>query len=405
MKSLSLFLIFLCLFDLKCVRIFEIIWAPENDTPEERLKTLPVKELTGAESNEFIAILSDIEKLKSIDDTKKKNVVFYQLFFQGNGETHEIKLNNDTLLFLSGGDRELSKKLAEETGGFKVQCIANYFPPEKANDSTYLLRKAIAESFEFNEAQPGFSTRMRKEFEKQVIKSMEEFKEVMVLGPKVISTLAGTFQDTLEYRVFDEKSTKKANDLGLIDKRKKGEPLSDISQLFDGSVQLQFGDSEQAMKMQILEGLRHYTFPHKVDRTYLDEISSTEGGDYWSSIWDLYMRKDREITLNDFEELVKVEESFIPQILDFLYKSGVRATLKVFSIHDMCRNCQATFEYDFEKLKKLNGALLKSFFNSFNPRLDQNFLKCLNGWGYGGSLSGLKLDIPIILQVISLEEY
>tara|TARA_B000000565_G_C23782697_1_gene376677 strand:+ start:30117 stop:30686 length:570 start_codon:yes stop_codon:yes gene_type:complete len=185
MKLLSLLLVFLCLLDLKSIRFFEIVWDPKKDIPEEKLAVSAVRDLTDEEGKEFKIqenILSGVrDSLGIVDPDNGKNVAYYSLSVQIDGETHEIKLGNRALLFLSGGDLDLSQALANQTGGCGVNCIANYFPPEKANDSTYLLRRAIAESFRFKEAQPGFSTRMSREFEKQVAKSMRGFKEAVLL--------------------------------------------------------------------------------------------------------------------------------------------------------------------------------------------------------------------------------
>jgi hypothetical protein len=137
-----------------------------------------------------------------------------------------------------------------------------------------------------------------------------------------------------------------------------------VNDLFGKNFQLNFGDSEQTIRM----------FIGKISSNIKFDLKITEEGplsklpkfnEKCKNIRLLHKKlneTDDQIVKNQIvKELKDLEEIVIPQTNEWVSKY-LASRLEIASYYDMCANCHATFEYDFKVKNHIARTILKYIF-------------------------------------------
>ncbi len=245
--------------------------------------------------------------------------------------------STDTV-FASGGDKGFLRTLELRLSGKHAVCAADYWHPypDRAEDSD--LRQNIAEIMGLREA----LTDAEKDFITAAFKariSGEDYLGEVILKHTVVSKLVDSCRSSLSWNVFDDASNQLAHRLKLINKTQKAESGWHLNDLFGKAFQLNFADSEQAIR-QFICSLDHKRAPSVAIKPFLsfnDEFLSDV-----TKYKEKYLRIKREDP-----ELGELAGRLDQHIVDIITQSNVQFKLDIASYHEMCRNCQATFQCEF----------------------------------------------------------
>lgn len=338
----------------------------------------------------------DLQKIATIANStrKDKNTNFamfrVQMVLENGKQFTLFDCSNDTV-FASGGDTAF---LGELKIGKKIVCAADYWHPfpDRPQDSD--LRKNIAEIMGLREAltsaekdsiADAFKTRI----------SGEDYLEEVRLKRTAVSKLVESCKSSFSWRVFDEQSNELAHKLQLIDKTQKGESNWHLNDLFGSAFQLNFADSEQAIR-QFFCSLNQRKGTWEMSEPFL----KFDNGSFLIEIEKYkkeYTSKKKENT--ELAELAaKLDEDIIREIA----KSGVQFRFEIASYYDMCRNCQATFHNEFLNMGIIQQKCMLSMVSVH--AMDENVSWYINGRLYQYGLAK-KMDPLVSLYVSSQKAY
>lgn len=350
----------------------------------------------------LVEIRNSFGVLAKMDEGSQRNVAMFRL----NAKVGDICYPYDCkIIFVSGGNKDLVVSLEEEIG-WTCQSIAHYCPAQPPKPKDFSLRENIVDFFDFKE----YLTRSQKknmiETFRKTIQAPDYFKEIF-LTEFAREKLCDAYSDSLCYRLFDEDSNAKAKKLGLFDKTHKDRPLRHIDDLFGDSFQLNFSDSEQTIRMFLAkESSKGNPYKIKVSNdTSLDKLLTLESdcGTY-KKLYDSKKKANDEEILEIDAQLIELEKKLIPALNNWTV-SYLSFDFDIASYYRMCRNCEATFQYDFRENHQVSRSGLMMFTNGLGREL-KNTSWCFKGWLFGGGITGLEIELPLIkLNVSYLSEY
>ncbi|MBT4880877.1 MAG: hypothetical protein HON43_08000 [Alphaproteobacteria bacterium] len=190
-------------------------------------------------------------KLKEIDKSSeniaresRRNVAKFNVILRIGGQK-AVLCFNDTL-FVSGLNEKYVEVLKASVAPQQdAKCVAHYCGGSITQPSEFGLRENITQFFGFEERIK--TTPICRSFRDCI--GREGYFNEFALRPEAREKLGNTLRDVLAFRFFNEDSTSKAKSLGLVNKAKKNVPFDTVDELFDSTFQLQFGDSEQAIRL------------------------------------------------------------------------------------------------------------------------------------------------------------
>jgi hypothetical protein len=167
-------------------------------------------------------------------------------------QAEQVLCNYSGHIFASGGDLDFLEMLEgnvkeEIKEQITIQCPGHYWSPFPEQSKDCCLKKDIAEVFSFEEAitsqekecvVDGFRSRIGK----------RDYFADMTLSRSAQDKLVDSCRASLHFQLFKEPSNVRAHTLGLMDKQKKGDDSWHLNDLFGGAFQLNFADSEQAIR-------------------------------------------------------------------------------------------------------------------------------------------------------------
>ena len=296
-------------------------------------------------------------------------------------------------VFASGGDSAFLGSLGTILGGRRVICAADYWHPypDRAEDSD--LRENIAEIMEFREALTG----AEKDFIAKALKariSNEDYLGEVILKHTVVSKLVDSCRASLSWNVFDEASNQLAHQLRLIDKTQKAETSWHLNDLFGKSFQLNFADSEQAIR-QFICSLDHRKAPPIIVSPFLsfDDRCLHDIAAYKAK-WLKIKKED--------DELRELAGRLDDHIVDVIVRSGARFSLEIASYCGMCQNCQATFQCEFLNMSIIQQKCMLLMFRGYS--MDEDLKWYINGRLYQYGLAK-KMQPLVMLTVSSQSAY
>jgi len=357
--------------------------------------------------------------LIELDPSSSRNVATFRLVLRVDDQSSSKAY--DHIMFVSGGNEKITSSLASSmasassmtassstapassmTEGLRhqqieTQCIAHYCPIIPSKPKDFELRKNIVEFF-------GFEEDITK---KQKTNICDAFSDCLAgdnyftefsLSKTAILKLLGSLSDSLCYRQFDDESDRRAREIGLIDKTLRDmTSYEHVSDLFGKSFQLNFGDSEQTIRMFIGKIPSSEKFDLKVEESLLADLYKfNEGCKKVRPLYQKYKENDSELV----QKVTSQEKVVIPEINAWIEKY-LDFHLEIASYYDMCGNCQATFKHDFEVRHHIARTILMLFFNTIKDTDNEALIWCLKGWAYDPPKSGLILSVPKISLIVS----
>lgn len=242
--------------------VFSIIgsvltFASDDKLSYQELKSTGVTAISSPKDSNWheeqkINLMLIYQKLQELDPESKRNVATFRIKILKGTEILGNQDSNNTF-FISGGDLNLLKKLEEPKnfgGKFNFNCISNYCPSEPDKPSDFSLRKNIVEFFDFKEK---LKSTQKDDLKKVFTLSLEKqdlFKEI-TFTKLAIAGIANIYSSTLEMRFFESESTESAKKHELINKIASDDKFEHIDELFGSHFQLNFGDSEQTIRLFI----------------------------------------------------------------------------------------------------------------------------------------------------------
>lgn len=343
--------------------------------------------------------------LQELDSESLRNVATFRLMLNFDGE--QISRSYDEIIFVSGGNEKITKDLElrfqKQKYSIKTQCVAHYCPTIPSKPKDFELRKNIVEFFELKEV---LTKRQKDEILdafSDCLNARDYFEE-FILSEKSKLKIQESLSHSLLYRQFDEESNAKAHRLGLIDKTLKDEhSYEHINDLFGKNFQLNFGDSEQTIRMFIGK-LSNEKFPYHLKKdSSLSKL--VQLNDICNKIRDCHTEYSKNGMEETLEQLKSYEKIVIPAINQWV-RQHLQFHVDIASYYDMCENCWATFQYDFENKNHIARSILFMFLNTIRNKTNDHVVWCIKGWAYDFPKSGLVLEFPKInLLVSSLIKY
>jgi hypothetical protein len=339
--------------------------------------------------------------LIKLDPGSLRNVATFRLVL---GVDNQVSSKTyDDIMFVSGGNEKITSALAsslkeELKCQISAQCIAHYCPTIPSKPKDFELRKNIVEFFGFEE---NLTKKQKADIGDAFFECLagNDYFTEFKLSETAILKLQGSLSDSICYRQFDDKSDKRARELGLIDKTLRDmTSYKHVSDLFGKQFQLNFGDSEQTIRM----------FIGKISTNEKFDLNVTEVG----PLFDLSKFNEvckgirglhsglKEGDSEKIEKLKALEGSVIPPINEWIEKY-LDCRLEIASYYDMCGNCQATFTHDFEVKHHIATKILLMFFNTIKDQSNEAVIWCLKGWVYDPPKSKLILNLPKISLIVS----
>jgi hypothetical protein len=271
-------------------------------------------------------------------------------------QAEQVLCNYSGHVFASGGDlnflESLESRVREEIKEqVEIKCPGHYWSPfpEQSNDGC--LRRDIADLFSFEEA----ITSQEKErvvdgFRGRIGK--RDYFADMTLSRSAQDRLVDSCRASLHFQLFKDPSNARAHTLGLMDKQKKGDDSWHLNDLFGGAFQLNFADSEQAIRAFIYKiELRTQKLPQLPAVLDFSAISSSI-----EAYYKLYKKQGD--PKPETEELEKISGPIDHELVRIFQDSGIRFVLNIASYYDMCHNCQATFLCDIVEKKTIQNKCL-----------------------------------------------
>lgn len=297
-------------------------------------------------------------------------------------------------VFASGGDKSFLKTLEPRLSGKRAVCAADYWHPypDRIEDSD--LRQNIAEIMGFREA----LTDAEKDFITAAFRiriSGEDYLREVTLKHTVVSKLVDSCRSSLSWNIFDDASNQLAHQMLLLDKTKKPETSWHLNDLFGRAFQLNFADSEQAIR-QFICGLDHRKTPPVTvklsllfEERFLSDVTAYKAG--WSK------------TKQEDAALRELADKLDQHIVDVMVRSGVRFRLEVASYHEMCGNCQATFRCEFLNMGVIQQKCMLLMIRGYNS-MPEDLKWYVNGRLYQYGLAK-KMPPLVSLSVSSQSSY
>ena len=340
---------------------YEHVQHKEQQVIWDTVENVPAREWHQQKSIELQSIIKETgEFYKNSLCLKKPNIATFMIdveycFLENSGNFFSrIQWPNTFFLsggFFNGGNQNLQDYLNKTEKNREIISVRNYCPQEEGKTEDYGLRKRICEIFEF---QSFINPKKANVVEKELVRLLgsERFNGGdfnIALGANAIDKISRICTSTLEYRFFTDESNEKAKSVRLYDKRKKEEDLGHIDSLFDATLSLQFGDSEQAILMFFAE--------------HIEKDPSLLGYDFMmNNLYNGFIKVYPELRENiDLLLLINIEEKknhknfieiyqkaiskIVPNLIDFI-KGKINIHFNLASRYDICRNCRATFEQE-----------------------------------------------------------
>lgn len=170
--------------------------------------------------------------------------------------------------------------------------------------------------------------------------SGEDYLGEVILKRTAVSKLVDSCKSSLSWSVFNEDSDRLAHRLQLIDKTQKAEDRWHLNDLFGRAFQLNFADSEQAIR-QFFCSLDHRGVPPATVEPFLN----FSGEEFLRDI-RMYKTEYTKIKRED-ARLEALANQLDQHIVKVIAESGIRFRFEIASYYEMCRNCQATFQCEF----------------------------------------------------------
>jgi len=301
---------------------------------------------------------------ENLDPGKKTNFAMFSITTTKPG-TVESSVDFPNIIFASGGDlgflNALMPRLASAGIG-DIQCPAHYWPHNPELPADAALREEISSFFDFKESISSegkegivgaFTSQIRRDgyFENRGYFGVTLLEDAR-------RKLADSCRASLHFRVFTEESNTKAHTLRLMDKTKKTTTESwHLNDLFGSAFQLNFADSEQAIRAFIYK------------RDYLNgDLGTVEGflnfeeavgqraTQYkvaYEALPEQTRRELRQKKISEPGELKAISDILDGNIIQAITQSNIRFTLNIASYYEMCLNCRATFQYDLTDRKHI----------------------------------------------------
>ena len=258
----------------------------------------------------------------------------------------KILADYQSLFFASGGDTNFLASLSqalEKQGkftGVKLICPGSYWSSNPLQLADVDLRRDIANTMRFQESITSHEKeRIVNSFKSCIVKS--EYFEEMALRKKSIEKLTDSCRSSLNFQVFTEESNTTAHMLGLINKAKKGDNQWHLNDLFGETFQLNFADSEQAIKAFIYDEKSEKKVQKIEFNLDFNEKLNKDASDYW------ILYKSQNQPKPETIELKAISDPLDKAIVEVFQNSGIKFVLEIASYYEMCLNCQATFKCDF----------------------------------------------------------
>lgn len=271
------------------------------------------------------------------------------------GGKAELLSDSSSHIFSSGGDLEFLEGLEKhindtQKSPITIKCPGHYWSYLPDQPADVCLRRDIAEVF-------GFEESITSDEKERIVGGVrgrlvkDNYFRDMVLSHSSQEKLVDSCRASLHFQLFKEISNTKARDLRLMDKQNKGGDSWHLNDLFGVSFQLNFADSEQAIRAFIYRMQSNQ--PHRVSAV-LDfrSISDQEVEGYWK----LY--KTQGNPKQETPELAAISDGLDQKLVAIFQSSDVRFSLEIASYYDMCRNCQATFFCDIIQTRNIQRQCL-----------------------------------------------
>lgn len=375
-------------------------YASFSDVEQPIEKKIERKYIGVFEKSEPLSITSDwhesqekklimiYRELQKLDQESKRNVATFRVRIMSKGNLLGVQGVSD-IFFVSGGNigllGNLTKKISEsgldELKQAKFMCIGDYCSPEPDKPSDFGLRSNIVTFFNFKEKldpveKDSLESVFRTSLKERII--FEEFS----LKEKALKKLTDAYWSTLDGRFFKDESNEHAKQLKLINKTEKGGEFNHINDLFGQNFQLNFADSEQAIRLFINQGSQNKTdWQGNIFDDLTKLLSTQEHIEYIK----LFEKEDN--ILKDikkaYEPVEKIEqqellvrECQIPinKIIN-AFIGDFHIGIDIASYYDMCQNCQATFLYDILKRKQIQKNVFAKVLKEVSKSKDKDIDK------------------------------
>jgi hypothetical protein len=352
----------------------------------EKSEPLPItSDWHETQEKKLIMIYRELQKL---DQESKRNVATFRVRIMSKGNLLGVQGVSD-IFFVSGGNTgllgNLTKKISEsrldELKQAKFMCIGDYCPPEPDKPSDFGLRSNIVTFFNFKEKldpveKDSLESVFRTSLKERII--FEEFS----LKEKALKKLTDAYRSTLDGRFFKDESNEHAKQLKLINKTEKGGEFNHINDLFGQNFQLNFADSEQAIRLFLNQGSQNKTdWQSNIFDDLIKHLSIKE------NIENIILFEKEDNVLKNIkknyglvEEIEKqellVRSSQIP-INEIINKfiEGLHIEIDVASYYDMCPNCQATFLYDILERRQIQKNVFAKVLKEVSKSKDKDIDK------------------------------
>lgn len=313
------------------------------------------------------------QKIKNIRDAaeglnpgKRTNFAMFSITTTKPDIVERSQVDFPNIIFASGGDLDFLNALRQMLPAdiVDIQCPARYWPHNPELPADAALRGEISSFFGFKESiSPEEKEGIVSAFTSQ-IRREGYFSEILLLD-NARRKLADSCRASLHLRIFTEESNTKAHALGLMDKTKKATENWHLNDLFGSAFQLNFADSEQAIRAFIYK------------RDYLNgDLGTVEGflnfeeavghraTQYKLAYETLPGKTKSELKqkkISEPGELKAISDILDGNIILAFEQSNIRFTLNIASYYEMCLNCRATFQYDLTARKHIQKCFLLIF--------------------------------------------
>ena len=298
-----------------------------------------------------------------LDPGKRTNFAMFCITAIGS-DNKKIFVDFSRIIFASGGDLEFLGNLMPRLAPFEiteVQSPAHYWPfnPERPADAA--LREGISSFFEFKESissegKEGIVSAFTSQIRRDGYFENRGYFGVTLLDD-ARRKLADSCRASLDFRVFTEESNTKAHTLGLMDKTKKTTENWHLNDLFGSAFQLNFADSEQAIRAFIYKGdyLKGNLDTAEGFLNFGESVGlrATQYKTAFDTLSELTRKELRQKKINEPGDLKDISDILDAEIIQVIEQSNIRFTLNIASYYEMCKNCQATFQYDLTDRKHI----------------------------------------------------
>lgn len=388
---------------------YEHVQHKEGQVTWDKVESVLAREWHQEKGRELQCIIKEVgEFYRNYPRPKKPNIATFMIdveycFLENSGNFFS-RIQRPNVFFLSGGffnggNQNLQDFLNNSEKNRRIISIRDYCPQEEGKTEDYGLRKRICEIFEFQEViNIKKADEVRKEFVRLLRATQFEGGDFNIaLGANAIDKISKICTSTLEYRFFTNESNEKAKRIRLYDKRKKEEELEHINNLFDSSLSLQFGDSEQAILMffarQIEKNPSLLGYDFMMNNLYNSFIKTyPELGEKESALSSINV-EEKKNHRNFIEMYKKTISEVAPHLINFI-KEKINIHFNMASYYDICRNCRATFDIEI-------------YYNSFFQKhiiseVCKDFLKNRILWGVK-EIKNLKHQINKCVNELAFE--